>query len=67
VVGETDIQGFYLANGFSGHGFKIAPAIGALLARDITGATSDFAAEVQNDLLAFDRQPLAVDEKSVLA
>ena len=67
VVGETDIQGFYIANGFSGHGFKIAPAIGALLARDITGATSDFDTEVQSDLLAFDRQPLVVDKKSVLA
>ena len=67
VVGKTELHGFYVANGFSGHGFKIAPAIGSLLAREITGTKSDFDTEVKSDFLAFDRQPLLVDEKSVLA
>ena len=67
VVGETEIHGFYLANGFSGHGFKIAPAIGAQLAREVTGAKSDFDTEVQSNFLAFDRRPLSVDGKNVLA
>jgi sarcosine oxidase subunit beta len=33
IVGEAPgVQGFYLANGFSGHGFQHAPIIGKLLA-----------------------------------
>jgi glycine/D-amino acid oxidase-like deaminating enzyme len=34
VLGPTDVDGFWLANGFSGHGFKLAPAIGSMLALD---------------------------------
>ena len=67
VVGKTSVPGFYLANGFSGHGFKIAPAIGALLAREITGAKSGFDTEVGSNFLSFDRRPLSVDKMSVLA
>lgn len=32
VISETAIQGLYVAAGFSGHGFKIAPAVGRLMA-----------------------------------
>ncbi len=67
IVGKCDIPGLYLANGFSGHGFKLAPAIGSLLARTITGLVSDFDTDVDNEFLAVDRQPLSVDSKSVLA
>ena len=36
VLGRVDgIEGFYLCAGFSGHGFKIAPAIGELMAEEI--------------------------------
>jgi sarcosine oxidase subunit beta len=35
-VGEASgVQGFYLANGFSGHGFQHAPIVGKLLAEAI--------------------------------
>jgi hypothetical protein len=30
------VEGLYLALGFSGHGFKLAPSVGALLAQLIT-------------------------------
>ncbi|MEL7449542.1 MAG: FAD-dependent oxidoreductase, partial [Pseudomonadota bacterium] len=33
ILGPTQLDGFWAANGFSGHGFKLAPAIGAMLAR----------------------------------
>ena len=37
VIGEhPDLRGFYLANGFSGHGFMMAPAVGQALAELIT-------------------------------
>ncbi|HEU4356138.1 MAG TPA: FAD-binding oxidoreductase [Actinomycetota bacterium] len=43
VLGQTPgVEGFYLANGFSGHGFQHAPVVGKLLAEMIVegGATT---------------------------
>ncbi|MBE3598900.1 MAG: FAD-binding oxidoreductase [Limnochordaceae bacterium] len=38
IIGEApEVQGFYLANGFSGHGFQQAPAVGRVLAEMILG------------------------------
>ena len=31
IVGESPVSGFFLANGFSGHGFQHAPVVGKLL------------------------------------
>ena len=67
VVGPTQLEGFIVAIGFSGHGFKLAPAIGGLIARRLTGETAEFDAEVSLDFLAPDRSPLLVREKTVLA
>jgi glycine/D-amino acid oxidase-like deaminating enzyme len=67
VVGRTPVEGFHVANGFSGHGFKLAPAIGSLLAQAITGETIAFDTSVSADFLAFDRAPIALASKTVLA
>jgi glycine/D-amino acid oxidase-like deaminating enzyme len=67
LVGRTAIAGLYAANGCSGHGFKLAPAIGALLARMIVGPTDAFDTAVPEDFLAPSRRPLEVDTLSVLA
>jgi glycine/D-amino acid oxidase-like deaminating enzyme len=67
IVGRTPIEGFYVANGCSGHGFKLAPAIGSLLAQAITGERIAFDTSVSPDFLAFDRQPIALASKTVLA
>jgi glycine/D-amino acid oxidase-like deaminating enzyme len=67
IVGRTPVAGFYVANGFSGHGFKLAPAIGSLLAQAITGETIAFDTSVSADFLAFDRAPIALASKTVLA
>ncbi|MGD0975967.1 MAG: FAD-binding oxidoreductase [Candidatus Korobacteraceae bacterium] len=42
IIGEVgDVEGYLLATGFSGHGFALAPSVGALLAEFIlTGKTS---------------------------
>lgn len=37
IMEETPIRGLFIAAGFSGQGFKIAPAVGALVARLVTG------------------------------
>ncbi len=37
ILGKAPgLNGFYLANGFSGHGFQHAPAVGKLIAEEIT-------------------------------
>ncbi|MEW5978997.1 MAG: FAD-binding oxidoreductase [Acidobacteriota bacterium] len=36
ILGKTDgVEGFYQCNGFSGHGFKLGPAIGEAMAEEI--------------------------------
>ena len=67
VVGPTDVDGFWVANGFSGHGFKLAPAIGSMVARAVTGSTTDFDTDVRLDLFSIDRDPIDVAVKNVLA
>jgi len=67
VVGAYGPDGFFVANGFSGHGFKTAPAIGAMLARHITGNVLA-GEDVQDDhWLSPNRDPIAIDTRSVLA
>ena len=41
IVGESELAGFWLCCGFSGHGCMQAPAVGRLLAAEITGAQSE--------------------------
>jgi sarcosine oxidase subunit beta len=67
IVGESPLEGLYLANGFSGHGFKLAPAIGSLLAQAITGEVSAFDTSVPAEFLSFYRAPLSIATKNVLA
>ena len=59
IVGPSEVEGLWLANGFSGHGFKLAPGIGAMVARSITGNTAPFDPDTNDDLFALDRVPLA--------
>ena len=42
IIGRhPDVDGFFLANGFSGHGLMMAPATGKALAEIITSGASD--------------------------
>ncbi len=67
VVGESELKGFYLANGFSGHGFKLAPAIGAMVARQLHGPVDDFDTAVDMNFFSINRAPIDLGSKSVLA
>ena len=67
ILGPTEVDGFWVANGFSGHGFKLAPAIGSMLAQALTGETRDFDTEIPLSFLAVDRDPIGVASKNVLA
>jgi glycine/D-amino acid oxidase-like deaminating enzyme len=56
-----------VANGFSGHGFKTAPAIGAMVARLMTGEVLAGESMADDAWLAPDREPIRIDTRSVLA
>ncbi|MBI3456880.1 MAG: FAD-binding oxidoreductase [Candidatus Rokubacteria bacterium] len=64
ILAETPVGGFYVAVGMSGHGFKLSPAVGRLMADLITTGESSltdlrpfrldrFAAQVHEDAGAF--------------
>ena len=38
ILDESPVRGFYVAAGMSGHGFKLAPAVGEMMAALITGS-----------------------------
>jgi sarcosine oxidase, subunit beta len=67
LVGPSGVDGFWLANGFSGHGFKLAPMIGSMVARAVTGASAEFDTEVPMSVFAVDREPIDVATRNVLA
>lgn len=37
ILGKTEIEGFYLDLGWSGHGFQLAPAVGQVMAEIVSG------------------------------
>jgi glycine/D-amino acid oxidase-like deaminating enzyme len=43
ILDETEVPGFYVATGMSGHGFKLAPAVGEMMAARINGVPSPVA------------------------
>jgi glycine/D-amino acid oxidase-like deaminating enzyme len=67
VLGKTHIDGYYVSNGYSGHGFKLGPAVGNLLAQIITETVVEGDVAVDPSFLSIDREPLTVREKTVLA
>jgi sarcosine oxidase subunit beta len=43
ILAETEVPGFYAAAGMSGHGFKLAPVVGEMMAARIIGVGSPVA------------------------
>lgn len=67
VVGETQVSGFYVANGFSGHGFKLAPSVGSMVARQISNQNLTGDTQVDDTFLSPNRRPLQLKVRTVLA
>ena len=70
VIGESALKGFFLCNGFSGHGFKLAPAVGSMVAQQIVGTKAaagtriaEWETNVPLDYLGASRQPLNLGGK----
>ena len=66
IIGKTPIKGFFVACGFSGHGFMIAPMTSTLLAQMMTNEKLSIP-EVENklDLGRFERGELFVEPSVV--
>ncbi len=67
ILGESAVPGFWVANGFSGHGFKLAPAIGSLMAQAISGDSLEDDSTVPLATFGIDRKPLQLPSFNVLA
>ena len=67
VVGPTAIDGFFVVNGFSGHGFKESQVIGSMVAQHLTGERASFDTDVPMGFFAVDRDPRQMDDLTVLA
>jgi len=67
VVGPAGVDGLWVANGFSGHGFKLAPAVGSMVAQAVTGRTMEFDTDVPMSFFSVDREPIDLAVKHVLA
>merc|ERR1712187_63521 len=57
IIGPTKLQGFVVCNGFSGHGFKTAPAVGSMLAQHVTGIRIENDTKVPMSFYSPYRQP----------
>lgn len=67
VVGPTQIDRFAVAIGFSGHGFKESQMIGSMMAQWITGKLATFDTDVPMSFFAVDRDPVDIEDHTVLA
>jgi sarcosine oxidase subunit beta len=75
VIGESSqLKGFFLCHGCSGHGFKLSPAVGSMVAQQITGVKAsagtriaEWETSVPLGFLAADREPLNLKVKTHFA
>jgi glycine/D-amino acid oxidase-like deaminating enzyme len=67
IVGPTDIDGFMVVNGFSGHGFKESQVIASMMAQWLTGERADFDTDVPMEFFSIDRDPIDIADHTVLA
>ncbi|MCP4785352.1 MAG: FAD-binding oxidoreductase [Fuerstiella sp.] len=58
IIDAVGPQGFFVANGFSGHGFKLGPSIGCLIGRMMTGVGLPDDPAVDVRYFGADRKPL---------
>jgi len=60
ILGEwPELQGFYLANGFSGHGLQQAPAVGRYLSEMITGREPQLDLSIFHPRRILENRPLS--------
>ena len=58
IIDAVGPDGYFVANGFSGHGFKLGPSVGALIGRMMSGVELSDDPPVDVRYFAADRKPL---------
>ena len=59
ILGECrDLNGFYLCNGFSGHGFQQGPAVGRYMAELILGKTHELDLSIFSPKRIIENKPI---------
>ncbi|MCZ6472101.1 MAG: FAD-dependent oxidoreductase [SAR324 cluster bacterium] len=58
VIDETELQGFFILCGFSGHGFKLSPVVGMLIAQKVLGQWGRGKTDVPLNFFDRNRDPL---------
>ena len=61
------MPGFYPVCGFSGHGFKLSPVVGMLVARQVLGQWGRGKTEVPADFFRRNRKQLGTNWGGVMA
>ncbi len=59
VIDAVGPDGYFVANGFSGHGFKLGPAVGAMIGRMMTGVQLSDDPLLDPSYFSADRKPLS--------
>ncbi len=67
VIDRAELEGFFYCNGFSGHGFKLSPVVGMLVARQVLGQWGRGRTAVPVDFFRRDRTPLTTNWGGVIA
>jgi sarcosine oxidase subunit beta len=67
VIDASPLEGFYYVNGFSGHGFKLSPVVGMIVAQKVTGQWGWGRTAVPLHFFNKDREPLATHWGGVIA
>ena len=65
ILGESGIERFYVACGFSGHGFMLSPMVGLLMSEVITGKKPSMEVESLS-LKRFENKDRIIVEQSVV-
>ena len=67
IIDGTALSGFFVACGFSGHGFKLSPLVGTLISKKVLGQWGACESEVPENFFDKDRQPLTTNWGGVIA
>ena len=67
IIDESDLKGFFPVCGFSGHGFKLSPVVGNLVARKVLGQWGRGRTAVPEGFFDKNRPPLTTHWGGVMA
>ncbi len=67
IIDRSGLEGFFYCNGFSGHGFKLSPIVGMLVAQKVLGQWGRGRSAVPVTFFDHDRAPLTTNWGGVIA